>query len=1075
MQTAEPASVRVGSRSRGITTRPRGLVSFQLALTLGACAAPAFGPAAVGAAAGAWSSPLAAAAETDPPGQAAEDDPGAIARQRLQEGEAAFGRGAHAAALEAFEAARRLGVAQHDLAVQLAACNGLGKVRVETGDLTKALGDFEASLALSRERADPRAEARSLYNLGETLRRQGQLQAASVRFAASLALEEAHGTPEDAVETRLGLANIDLELGRTDEALAGFEAALAFYHNRPDAAGEALVLGNLGVLAEMTGRFGDALRLHEESLRLKERLGDRPGIALTLGNVGVVWLLVGDPEQALDWFQRSLAAARAIPDAVTEARAHSNLGAARLQLGRFRPAAQALERALDHYRRLGDDVSVAEVLGNFAALRKAVGDYAGAADDFRTLLETFRAQGRRPDEAVTLLNLGAVEELLGHRTDALAHLEASLALRRELTDRFGEALTLNNLAEVRLRAGQPDAAQALYESALELARDLGARTELTRALLGLGDVAAARDRIGEAQRLFEEASRTATTSGDFEARVGAFQKLANVCRRQGNWAAAIDAYRQALREIETAFGELGAPAQQVAFLDLHSPVYHQLASCFAQAGRPDEALRTLEAGRARALEQALRSGGGWFQGRLDPETARQLRSLESRARVAQCEVRTLAAESSPKPGSLDAARERLARARGELLRFEERLQNRLADPVALATRWTEVPEQPVVPVAGTESVLFVEYLVGEERSYVFSFRGRPPSEAGASAREQRVSVNAIEATASELETAVSTFRHRLDIRYPRLPIPEGTRLHQWLIAPLRDHLRAGDLLCVIPDGALWELPFQALSGPEGRYLIADHAIAYAPSWHGLVAIRTWADRRRSRATASTSEPPLELDLLAMANPALGPTRPALLPLLGAPVAIPGTEAQARRIVELFQPRSRLYVGAEATEARVRALAGRARILHLATHGVFEPADPMFSGLLLTPGPEDDGYWDAREILQTDLRADLVVLSACESGRGRIRRGEGLWGLAWALFVAGSPAHVLSQWAVADESTAALMTAFYQHLQGKEGAGLHKAEALRQAQLELLEGRVGPAGQYTHPFYWAPFVLMGDWR
>lgn len=1016
-----------------------------------------------------------AAAGTDARGPAAEADPKATAWQRLQEGEEAFRRGAHAAALEAFDAARRVGVAQNDLAVQLAASNGLGKVRVETGDLAEALIDFEASLVLSRQRGDRRAEARSLYTLGETLRRQGQLQAASAKFAASLALDEAHGTPADVVETRLGLANIDLELGRMDEALAGFEAALAFYRAQPDAAGEALVLGNLGVLAEMTGRFEDALRLYEESLRLKERLGDRPGIALTLGNVGVVWLLVGDPEQALDWFQRSLAAARAIPDAVTEARAHSNLGVALLQSGRFRPAAQALEQALDHYRRIGDDASVAEVLGNFAALRKAVGDYAGAANDFRALLETFRAQGRRLDEAVTLLNLGAVEELLSRRTDALARLEASLALRRELADRFGEALTLNNLAEVRLRAGQSDVAQALYESALLLARELGARTDMVRAWLGLGDVAAARNRIDEAQRYFEEASRTATTSGDFEVRVGAFQKLANLRRQQGDWAAAADTYRQALREIEAAFGELGAPAQQASFLDLHSPVYHQLAGCLAQAGRPDEALQTLEAGRARALEQALRSGGGWFQGRLDPETDRQLRSLESRVRVAHREVQTLEAETSPKPGQLDRAREKLARARAELQRLEERLQNRLADPVARAARSTEVPAQPVVPVADTESVLFVEYLVGEDRSYVFSFRGRPPSEAGPEAPRQVVSVSVIEATASELEAAVNTFRHRLDIRYPRLPIPEGTRLYQWLIAPLRDRVRAGDLLCLIPDGVLWELPFQALSSPEGRYLIADHAIAYAPSWRGLAAIRTWADRRRARAAEPTSALPLEMDLLALANPDLGPTRPATLPLLGGPVAIPGTEAQARRIVELFQPRSQLYVGADATEARVRALAGRARILHLATHGVFEPAHPMFSGLLLTPGPQDDGYWEAREILQTELHAELVVLSACETGRGRIRRGEGVWGLAWALFVAGSPAHVLSQWAVADESTAALMTAFYQHLQPIKGGGLHKAEALRQAQLALLEGRVGAAGQYAHPFYWAPFVLMGDWR
>jgi CHAT domain-containing protein len=471
----------------------------------------------------------------------------------------------------------------------------------------------------------------------------------------------------------------------------------------------------------------------------------------------------------------------------------------------------------------------------------------------------------------------------------------------------------------------------------------------------------------------------------------------------------------------------------------------------------------------------LRAGGAWLDGKLDPETASRLRLLEGRVRVAHREVQTLEAEASPTPARLDGARSQLARSRAELLRFEERLQNRLDDPAALAAIRPAVPEPPRVPVADTESVLFVEYLVGEDRSYAFTFRGRPASEDGSPRAWQGVSVSVIEATATALSDAVTTFRHRLDIRYPRLPIPEGTQLYQWLITPLREHLRPGDLLCVIPDGVLWELPFQALSGPEDRYLIADHAIAYAPSWRGLAAIRTWAERRRARETESPPEASLELDLLALANPALGPTRSSPLPLLGAPVGIPGTEAQARRIAELFAPRSQCYVGSDATEARVRALAGRARILHLATHGVFEPANPMFSGLLLTPGPQDDGYWEAREILQTDLRADLVVLSACETGRGRIRRGEGLWGLSWALFVAGSPANVLSQWAVADESTAVLMTAFYRRLQAGGGGSVHKAEALRQAQLVLLEGREGKGTGYAHPFYWAPFVLMGDWR
>jgi CHAT domain-containing protein len=304
-------------------------------------------------------------------------------------------------------------------------------------------------------------------------------------------------------------------------------------------------------------------------------------------------------------------------------------------------------------------------------------------------------------------------------------------------------------------------------------------------------------------------------------------------------------------------------------------------------------------------------------------------------------------------------------------------------------------------------------------------------------------------------------------------LPEAAELYRELVRPAAGLLVGCEHICIIPDAFLCDVPFHALFNEQiGRYLIEDHSLSYAPSLSALVEIRRLAEQRRSREGFGADG---NRKILVMGNPTREAPAGKEGPLLGRFQAIPGTEKQARAIAELFGDSSALYLGSDATEERTRALAGRFPFLHFATHGLYEPKHPMSSGLFLArggPNSEYDGYWEAREILQTPLSAELVVLSACETARGRIHLGEGVWGLSWALFKAGAPASVLSQWAVADASTAELMTEFYRQLTQSAGEvpKVSKAEALRRAQLVLISSR-----EHAHPFHWAPFILVGDWR
>lgn len=183
--------------------------------------------------------------------------------------------------------------------------------------------------------------------------------------------------------------------------------------------------------------------------------------------------------------------------------------------------------------------------------------------------------------------------------------------------------------------------------------------------------------------------------------------------------------------------------------------------------------------------------------------------------------------------------------------------------------------------------------------------------------------------------------------------------------------------------------------------------------------------------------------------------------------LPAAEAEVRAVGALFPGSAQLYTGAEATEARAKATMEQVRYIHFATHGLASETAPMYSAIALARSGAEDGMLYARELLDMKLSADLVVLSACETGLGQEVRGEGILGLTWALFVAGAPSSVVSQWSVADASTSRLMVTFYE---GLRSARVSKAEALRQAQLRLMRN-----GRHGHPLYWAPFVLVGEWR
>lgn len=392
-----------------------------------------------------------------------------------------------------------------------------------------------------------------------------------------------------------------------------------------------------------------------------------------------------------------------------------------------------------------------------------------------------------------------------------------------------------------------------------------------------------------------------------------------------------------------------------------------------------------------------------------------------------------------------------------------------------------------------DQMSLVEFHLGEKRSFVWLFaRGKFYSDVLGSRAEIE---NAVKSYLSLLTAPPNHLYMDRDLAKLR---KQSEALFSRLFGGLSSHIESGDRLIIVPDGLLHYLPFETLVHSD-RYLIEDHEVGYTPSASVMVQLQEARNR---------NETGDRMELLAFGDPIFGPeTKPsatrkasgarkvavtrnasvtrkaARKKAMRRPVDVlrearisrgfhmpplPRTRDEVEYISTLFQPgRTRLYLGRDSTEAAVkRESLRRYRRLHFATHSLVDESSPSRSAVVLTldNNPEEDGFLEVNEIADLDLDCDLVVLSACQTGRGQLLSGEGIVGLSRAFLYAGARSVVVSLWSVSDISTGHLMKNFYQHLAGNLG----NAAALRLAKLEMLHG----ASETRHPYYWAPFITIG---
>src|ERR1043165_2648793 len=932
------------------------------------------------------------------------------------------------------------------------------------GNYSEALGRFRLAQKIAEQIGDRAGIAATLNSIGSIYSNQSNYVLALEHFQKSLTISEAIEAKTGIASALRGIGTVYLFQGNFAQALDQFQQSLAIVEaiGNKDEVGRTLT--NIGTAHLYQGNLAQALEYYQKSLALSEPSGDQDWVRGTLTNIGNVYNRQGDYTQALEFYQKGLTLSEAAGDKREIARALGNIGGIYGTEGNYTQALEYNQKAITQMAALGDKRSVSIVMGNIANDYSTIGNYTKALDYDQQSLALKEQIGDKAGIAHELSGIGCIHFNQGNYALALEHYQKSLVISEAIGEKFLSNYTRDNLASVYKELG--DYAQALeqYQKSLGIREAIGDKAGVARSLHNLGTVQTLQGNYSQALKYFQQSLAISEPIGDKDADSDTLNDIGDVSRLDGNYAQALDFAGRAMvlakqfnhsHEIwraQVAGGEL----EQQHFFERSLDPYHGMVELLVEQKEFDAALAYAERAKARVLLDVLRSGRVDVTKAMTAAEQDQERGFHNQLVSLNTQIARENQRAQPDPARLNDLKAQLQKVRFDYEAFQTALY--AAHPELKTQRGeieTLTSEQARALLPDSRSAL-LEYVVADDQAYLFTL----------TATELKVYPLGIKQ--KELEDRVTRFRETLASGSPGFRQP-ASELFELLLKPATAQLQGRSSLIIVPDGALWELPFQTLQSGPNRYLIEDAAIAYAPSLTALREMNKLRERKKDAASSPT--------LLAFGNPALGQqsiarAKPALMDEKLDP--LPEAEQQVNALKQIYgAAQSKVYIGAEASEEHVKAEAGSYRILHLATHGILNNSSPMYSYLQLahTEGDtNEDGLLEAWEIMKLDLKADLVVLSACETARGRGGTGEGMIGLSWALFIAGSPTSILSQWKVDSGSTTELMVEFHRQLKAQmanPAGSFSAARALREAELKLLRSE-----RYRHPFYWAGFVVTG---
>jgi CHAT domain-containing protein len=810
------------------------------------------------------------------------------------------------------------------------------------------------------------------------------------------------------------------------DALETFEKARAAAEAAGDSISGAHAKLGIAGIKTMRAEFDEGIALANEARAVFEAAGDRRGLSEAFANLGNLNMGPARYAEAAGFYRQCAALA----EGRRRAACLERLGEAEINIGHFRQAMATLHEAIDAAIASGNKAAHAAALGAIGDVHIDQGNGELAIYYHEKSVAMFRELGNTAMVSMHLNNLAIAYDMTGRADRALEVYRENLALLERLSYTRGILVSKMNIAGVLVDMGRDEEAAPILNEllpALAQTDDPDSVANVRRLLAGI------HERRGDLSGALEHALQAANShSEEIKDVYLGLTLLGRLYRKLGRPAEARAALRGAIDTIESAHEQVSG--REVHFFDERSEAFAEMAALLIGDGRIEEAFGYAERYRSRVLVDILRTGA--------VDRSRAL-TVDEQTRERELGERLVALQREAVLGGGAGQEEQIAAARREYDACQRELE--AAHPRLRVERGTLQPAA-VSEIAARlpRDAVLVEYLVTSGKTYAFVISGGGSME-----------MRAIDVGRDDLARQADSLRTLLAQRRPDFKTT-ARALHRTLIAPIADLLAKRSSWILIPDGPLWNLPFQALVDSRGTYLAEQAAIVYAPS------TAAWLEMSRAPQVSTGAR----RDLLAFGNP----TTPSAAGVEGSRASLaplPEAETEVKSAVRYYGAASAAYVRDEATEERFKAEAPRYRVLHVAGHGILNDASPMHSYLLLASGgaKTEDGYLEARELMQMDLGADLVVLSACDTARGTYAAGEGIIGFSWALFAARCRTLVVSQWKVDSTATSVLMRNFHRNVRNDPTKA---ASALQKTIVGMLRTK-----EYRHPFYWASFVVLGN--
>lgn len=815
-------------------------------------------------------------------------------------------------------------------------------------------------------------------------------------------------------------------------AVPAFREAATRARAAGDRAAEAEALRGLAVGLWGEGDYAGASRAAGRLYDLAVASGDANLQAVALNGLGLNAYSEGDYRRALAHYERALATLRAAPSPKLEGLLEANVGLVYRYEGRYEDARRAFTRSLALRREAHDDAGVAQTLNHLGMLARATGRFEDALAHYRDSLAIRRRTHDRQGEAQTLNNMANVFLDLDERDKALDLYRASLAIAERIGYTVQIGIAEMNVGAVLEDLGRREEARARFDAALAVYRRLSRRDQIAFVLRRIGGIDADLGDTDAARRTLDAALREAEAIGQPDAQALTLDRMALLEASSGR-----------RREARAALDRAESLVKGGDMPDVEYRVLADRADVLEAEGARDAAIRDLRASAAIVTD---------MRARLTTDLGK-IGFLDRRDRVFE-RLADLLVRSGRADEALEAAERGRARALADLLGARE-VARRPASRAAL-----ERLREAVASRDGEDGVAQAfDALRSEDRDLASAISVDSPRIAEIRAIAARLPAAIVEYLAGDKRTLAFVVDPAGTVRAAVVPVaredlrrlaaapctrPNLERLSALLLDPIERWLPKDPdaTVVLVPSGPLAFVPFAALVGPSGRPALERHTFVYAP------AISVY------RTTEETARRAVSGPALVLADP----TPPAGSGLARLPAAREEASAVARA---LGPARTRVLLGAAATETAAKTLMPGASIIHVAAHGLVTPGHPLASSIALAATDADDGYLRVDEVFGLDLRARLVVLSGCATGAGTVT-GDGVVGFARAFLYAGTPAVVVSRWDVPDRPTADLMGDFYRSL----ARGLGPARALRRA--ELAERARDP-----RPEVWAGFLVVGE--